>query len=219
MSPTREGAMKIARLLIAVAILGGCATYQTYAPRLPVRDFLIAEERPALGYGAYGYVLFTRESSPATQARDVAFCEAFMRGMVSAGSYPDVARANLMPTYWLLKRDVRRDDAGDCKELVSQYNLAHAKPHLSAVQRLAADGPVLVAWRTREPISGEEALVFDLSRLTPNDFPQALGLWQDRIARNPAVWNNGFLLERIRLDLRAFVQTYGATIIQVVRKG
>ena len=61
--------------------------------------------------------------------------------------------------------------------------------------------------------------MLDLSDFSTEDFDRAFGIWEERIVRDPSVWNNGFRVILAREAFRNFVQRYGETIVQVVSTG
>jgi hypothetical protein len=199
-------------------ILGACVTVNTY---VPARDFLVGGVTPPLGFGAYGYLIFTGRPGALSQKRYLAICDAFLRNLEPLASYTDTDRALLMPTYWLLKRDAfHASDLTDCSRLIEVYDYASAKPMAAALGKLASSGPILVAWKAPYPQGRDlgDELVLDLSAFADEDLDRALGIWMERIARDPSVWNKGFSGVRITEAFRNFIQKYGGEIVRVVTK-
>lgn len=196
-------------LVVFAATLAGCSSV------IPARGVLRRGELPAVGYGAYGYVIFTHRPLVSVGSRAQAFCEVYMAGLESAAEYQGLPRASVMPTYWVLSRGA--GSTRNCNRLVSEYDYARATVMASAVDALGAQGPLLVAWGTPfERAAGQSALVFDLSRLPPQEFPDALAVWRDRITRSPDTWQNGFQIERIRLELKGFLLEQTPGVLAVV---
>jgi hypothetical protein len=205
-------------LLGFLAILGACVTVNTY---VPARDFLVRGVTPPPGFGAYGYLIFTARPGAVSQTRYLAICDAFLRSLEPVARYADVDRALLMPTYWLLERGTfTTRDLGDCARLIEVYDYAGAKPMAAALGKLASAGPILVAWKAPYPKGRDlgDELVLDLSSFADEDLDRALGIWMERIARDPNVWNTGFNWARVTEAFRNFIQKYGGEIVRVATK-
>ena len=183
---------------------------------IPVRDVLVRGEPARAGFGAYGYLIFTARPSPNTQERYTRVCESYFRKLEAAGEYPRVQPWDLMVTYWLLTRPVADSSPPKCDLLIENYDYAKANDITSAVGMHSAEGPILVAWRAPYPEGTlRDSLVLDMSRFADDDLDRALGIWKDQIARDPAMWQSGFQLVKVREALRSFVQTYGSWIIKI----
>lgn len=182
---------------------------------VPTRDVLAAGQLPASGYGAYGYVVFTKRPPVIQLSREEAFCTAYVSGLEPASSYRSIPKANLMPTYWLL--EAGRAHASSCESLLTGYDYARAKTIASTVSKLDAIGPLLVAWRVPfEQAEGQEALVLDLSKIRQDQFTEAVGTWSSRITRTPDLWATGFNVEKIRLEFKSFLNEYGDSVVSVI---
>lgn len=201
-------------LFVGYLLLAGCEKLEQVEAPMPVRDFLLSTQQPEPGYGAYGYLLLTSRPSSASPNRYIALCAAYLRNLEpTAAAKGRTEKANLLPTYWFL---VTKPQSQNCKEFVNSYDFTRAKALLYAVGKLAAQGPVLVAWRTPTPEANQQALVLDLSDFSDSDFDRAFRIWEDRIVRDPSIWNNGFILIRVREAFRNFIQQYGEAIVSLI---
>ncbi len=208
-------ALRHGLLIGLAAILGACVTVTTY---VPAREFLVGGVTPPPGFGAYGYLLFTSRPGALSQKRYLATCDAFLRNLEPLARYPDTDRALLMPTYWPLERGAfGAADLRNCVRLIEVYDYATAKPMAAALGKLASSGPLLVAWKAPYPQGRDlgDELVLDLSAFADEDLDRALGIWMERIARDPSVWNKGFNWLRITEAFRNFIQKYGGEIVRV----
>lgn len=186
---------------------------------IPVRGVLFSGQEAPAGYGAYGYLVFTKRPSAQTMSHYLTICQAFVGNLESVSAYHDFDRASLMPTYWLAVTDAAIDDeVPDCNEWIENYDYARAKVLAVAISALDSDGPLLVAWSTpfERVVDGEEALVFDLSGFADEDLDRAFGIWMDRIARDPEVWHDGFELVRAREAVRSFLERYGDHVVRAI---
>jgi hypothetical protein len=86
----------------------------------------------------------------------------------------------------------------------------------AAVSQSGVRGPLLVASPRVDPAS-TDWLVLNLSDFPPEEFDRALGIWKDRVSRDPMVWKDGFNLVIVREALRNFIQVYGLEIVTIVR--
>jgi hypothetical protein len=211
---------KISSLLFVytlAVILAGCGTKEM-APT-PVRDVLLSGEPAPVGYGAYGYLVFTKRPSENDMERYAAVCLAYIRNLEPLSRYsPDVS-PSLMPTYWLVAGEADFDERSpDCRMWVDSYDYPRAKVMASAVSALDSDGPLLVAWSKPFEIvaPGERALILDLSDFSNEDLDRAFGIWMDRITRDPAVWHAGFNLVLAKEAFRNFLEQYGDHIVKAI---
>lgn len=184
---------------------------------LPTRDTLVRDEKPLLYYGAYGYLVFTARPSEREESRYVEVCNAYRLNVEPVGEYANVPPDKLMVTYWLLKDSLDGDQAG-CEELLAKYDYATAERIASAVGKLDASGPLLVAWD--RPFGSRKArypaLVFNLSTFSEEDLGRALRIWYERICRTPQAWNRGWRLAVFREEFRSLLQRYGGKILEIV---
>jgi hypothetical protein len=186
---------------------------------VPVRGYLYRGEPPQQGLGAYGYLVFTKPSA-SNPARYEKLCAAYQNNLLDANNFgSNYDPSQLMITYWPLSQRPAQANEQDCKQLVANYDYAIATQIASTVDKLAATGPVLVAWRKPYGTSEgqSEALVLDMSDFRDEDFDRAIGIWKDRIVRDPSVWNNGFSYIKAREAFRNFLNQYGETVVAVVK--
>lgn len=180
---------------------------------VPTRDTLNSEHPPISGYGAYGYVIFTKRpiDNPTSNANE--FCEAYRAGLEPSSSFPSIQKSHIMPTFWLLKSDSNNS----CKSLVKNYDYAKAKLIASAIKKLDVAGPILVAWTLPfEEAKGLDALVLDLSEIQTEQYSEVIGTWSSRITRSPDMWSDGFNIEKIRIALKSFLNKNGDSIVSVI---
>lgn len=184
---------------------------------IPARAFLVSGEVPLGDFGAFGYVVFTVRPSPTDSSRHLRLCDSFLRHLEPASEYADdVNPRSVMMTYWLLRS---RAAESECSTLVAEYDYSRGTTVAATVNKLAAVGPILVAWPVpySDTTSAEGALVLDLSSFRPEDFDRALLIWRNRIVRDPLSWNRGFALENVREVFRSLIQQYGQVIVDVFR--
>lgn len=122
-----------------------------------------------------------------------------------------------MITYWLV--DQRSSNVSDCGALVEHYDYATANEIASEVKKLSATGPVLVAWSKPygRDAGTSDALVLDLSDFSDDDLDRAMGIWKDRIVRDPSVWNKGFNSTKAKEAFRNLLQRYGDQILTIIK--
>lgn len=204
---------------VALFLVGCAALPKMAAPPTPVRDVLLSKETPQVGYGAYGYLVFTKRPSQNEMQRYLEVCEAFVRNLEPVSEYSHIASTSLMPTYWLAVGDnTLNKRRPHCRVWVDSYDYPRAKGIASTVSALNSKGPLLVAWnKPFENVSqGEKALILDLSDFSDEDLDRAFGLWMDRITRDPAVWQAGFNLVIAKEAFRNFLEKYGDNIVRAI---
>ena len=218
--------MKISRLAIIIWImpilqlgLVGCAKKEAIAPT-PARDVLFSGQATPTGYGAYGYLIFTKRPSENDMDRYLKVCDAYNRYLDPVSEYTKSSRPNIMPTFWLAKEGKGVDNRKtDCEAWVKFYDYARAKSVARLTNVLSKKGPILVAWRHPYEMveQNEEALVLDLSKFSNDDLDRAFGIWLDRITRDPKIWHDGFNLILVRESFRNFLEKYGDDILQSIK--
>lgn len=210
-------------LYLIALLLVGCKDHDYKEASIgptPARDVLFSNQEAPSGFGAYGYLIFTKRPSDDNYDRYIAVCNAFIRNLEPVYDYPSSYWPSIMPTYWLAHDDEQIDKRHpDCQQWVEFYDYLRAKIIASAVKVLSSEGPILVAWsqpfeKTR---NNETALILDLSDFSNDDLDRAFGIWMDRITRDPKIWNDGFNLVLVRESFRSFLEKYGNHIISSVK--
>ena len=203
--------------LLAVLFLTCCGTpLQT---RKPVRGFLYRGEHPQAGLGAYGYLVFTAKPDAGRQTRYQRTCDSFMRSFPSIDEYRGKDPASLMITYWLLDQRIPEDS--ECARLVEDFDYATSNEIASEIKKLSSPGPILVAWQTPfdSGAAKSDALVLDLSDFSEDDLDRAIGIWKERVVKDPSVWNKGFNLVKTKEAFRNLLQRYGDQILSIIKPG
>jgi hypothetical protein len=133
-------------VFLAIALLiVSCARIEMAAPPTPARDVLFSGQEAPLGFGAYGYLIFTKRPTENNLDRYEAVCNAFIGNLEPVYSYPKSIYPSIMPTYWLSqdKEKINRRYP-DCQQWVEFYDYPRAKTIASAVEVLSSKGPM--AW-------------------------------------------------------------------------
>jgi hypothetical protein len=196
--------------------------------RIPVSEKIIYQDLPKDGLGAYGYLIFTRRPRNEELSRYIHVCEAFFRNIelfpgYEIRSYHEIRLYTV--TYWMLTTipDLSPKQIEDssylCKNLVENYNYGEANKIASAISMVSSPGPILVAWekpfRIIDPPYAD-ALILDMSDFADEDFDRAMGIWKDRLARDPELWQKGFQFIKIREAFRNLIQKYGEKIVSLM---
>ena len=208
-------------VILVALLMTSCSALQrsSKAPGIPTRGFLYRGESPEQDLGAYGYLLFTGQPDKDKYARYEHICDSYERKIRDVNEYPGGDRSALMITYWLLAtHDENSSQKSECARLIDNYDYATADKIVSAIGKLSATGPILVAWN--KPFgSGQSAstgLVLDMSDFADEDLDRAFSIWKDRIVRDPSVWQKGFNVVKAREAFRSLIQLHGAKIIATV---
>lgn len=203
-------------LLTCIICLWNCAGY---APT-PARDILMSGQIPEEGYGAYGYLVFTKRPSDSLQFRYERICDAYLNSLEQVSEYNDYERNLLMPTYWLVTDTVNFDkNSTYYADWIEYYDYARAKTLASYVNKLDALGPLLIAWSLpyEKVDEQEEALILDMSEFSDEDIERAFQIWMKQITVDPKIWNEGFNLTMVKERFRNFLEKYGEQIIDSVK--
>lgn len=181
---------------------------------VPTREFLLHGMPVPSRYRVAGFLLFAaRPTDGATRARYRAVCEAFLARLPSGAAVSKTPGIEPIPTFWLLASpvpDMR------CETLVAHYDYDRATEYLSKARKLAANGPLLVAWNQRPQAPRDQLLVLDASRVGDDGMGNVLNAWRSEICQDPARWKSGFRLTVVRQALRNLLQTYGNSIVQLL---
>jgi hypothetical protein len=215
----------IAAVFVSLVVCSAC-TLRREGPagapaptKIPTRAFLVTDQAPEDGLGAYGFVVFTRRPRPEERARYVHICESYLRTLEPSTSYPGAPRKSLMVTHWLLT-DAADAQNPKCDALVDHYDFVRATPIASSANILGSPGPVLVAWATsyKNDLPTSTGLILDLSRFDDADFDRALTIWKEKIVDDPSTWNDGgWKLVKVREAFRNLIQQYGEQIVIVLK--
>jgi len=211
-------------LLAIVIILTSCtSTHKRIPPPspstpapipVPTRDILISGQDPVPGYGAYGYIVFTKRPMDLHSSNEYALCKAYVAGFEPTSSFiTSTKKVNMMPTFWLLSSETHMS----CEYLVNNYDYAKAKLISSAINKLDSTGPIFVAWSSPfEKAQGKDALMLDLSDIEEEQYSEIIAIWSSRITKSPELWGDGFKIEKIRAELKSFLNKNGDSIVSVI---
>lgn len=124
-------------------------------PRLSGRAFLVGNEKEALGYGLYSYLLFGSRPAPQSQERYLEAIRAYLDLLEDIGRLEEsVPRTQLNVTY--LPVNAVASPAPSPEVILAQYNYVRAQILLSKVPGHHLEGPYIVSFR--EPLSDVTAL-------------------------------------------------------------
>jgi hypothetical protein len=192
----------------------------------PARAFLSSPSIPPKDIGAYGVISFRAKATPSTRARLITICQSFVAHFPAQRLLPRSIGVNdQMLTIWPVENaNAKQLDADDCAFAVDNYDLFAGQSAIADAAKqggkFAGAGPYLVGWsptNTRgQP--GKLVLVVDLSKEeTEASINTAFDFWQQRVIQDPALWRNGFSIERLRVSIREFVDKYGTNLVEVVK--
>ena len=189
---------------------------------IPSRDFLLSDKEPK-EYDVRGYALLTFRSGSEALVRDLRFCDSFLRNLDDQSEMLFMLQRNrVVPTYWLLNMhtvDVAKSNGKDifqldCADYIRSYDYPRAKLFLSKAELLDVRGPVLLALDTTS--AEDNILYLDLSEFDEKDFDRVMRIWKTRVCKNPLIWNKGFKYEKVKEEIRNFLQKYGEQIVGII---
>jgi hypothetical protein len=195
-------------------------------PLSTARSFLKADQIPPAGVGAYGVVSLQSKATEETNARLIRICKAYVAHFPLRSSLPSsVALGDQMVTVWpvtdpthaALKRD-------DCRFAVDNYDLYAGQAAISDARRqrgkVDGEGPFLIGWSPSDSRGRPDRLVLvvDLSEANSQaSIDHAFRFWKQKVVDDPAMWRQGFSMERLRLSLRDFIDKYGVDLVNAVK--
>ncbi len=183
---------------------------------VPIRQELLPTEKPSLGFGAYGYILLTRDVRPGEPgyARHDSLCVEFVRAVPLDTLPPGVEPARLLVNYWPTRT---RTEMRDCSAMLSGYDHARAQVMLAALGKTGVEGPVLVAFDRPFGSDGQQLMV-DLSGYDDRNVGRLVRVWVSHSGRAPAEWHGSLRADLFREMLRDTLQQFGMTVVEVLTK-
>lgn len=167
------------------------------------------------GYGGYGYILFASRPDAAALPIYLALCDEFLV-LEDDAALGDrgVPLGHRVLSVWRLRKSLDADEREKCDVLVRDYDYEAAAGMLSVMGLAGKTGPVLVA--ARQPyapeIFQESYLRLDLSGRVGTDVRDGMKAWRQRMRIGPDHWDEGWRVERIRLNVAAGLTWLGALI-------
>ncbi|NKB48506.1 MAG: hypothetical protein GKS02_03965 [Alphaproteobacteria bacterium] len=195
------------------------------------RVFAGPDQYPPLKFAAYGIMAFPLRASEFNRDRHLMICRAYVAGILTSRTLTNlgISHTQQMFTTWPVTTNAVADDlnrtppsfyAGVCKFAVDSYGLEVAAQALRDAELANVDtsgrGPYLLAWSPPSKKGMREALVLvsDLSNVTTEEqAQQMLRSWTRRIEQTPGLWRNGWNKERLRIEIRHWVDRYGPGIL------
>jgi lipid-binding SYLF domain-containing protein len=184
---------------------------------IPARQFISQKYSAPDGFGAYGYVVFTKRPSLSERKRYQSLCHSYIDNLEPASEFSSKMSRSLMMTFWPMQQE-KLSGSSRCDLLIDGYGYALGARIASSVGKSGAAGPLLVAWpKAYGNNPSGTALVFDLSDFDDSDLDRAMHIWKDQISENPALWNRGFDLIKCREAARNLIQRYGEQIVVLIQ--
>ncbi len=165
------------------------------APLQPVRAYLRARDIPPVGAGAYGLVVFHSRPTPASRAKLMMVCTAFV-AFFPRNETSSVPLKDQMITVWPLDNpDARQAKADDCDFAINHYDLVASEEAIRDV-----------------------VLVVDMSAdNTQADIDNKFRFWKNNIVEDPSLWRNGWSMEGVRVKIHNFVDHYGQAMLDAIK--
>jgi hypothetical protein len=139
-----------------------------------------------------------------------------------------------MVTIWPIETDhdadrlevASQDSTELCRHAVNSYGLATALAAINDARRshavLDGLGPYLLAWSPPSTKGQANALVLvsDLSNVTNSaQAKRIFSDWSQDIVENPALWERGWNVEKMRVTIRLWADKYGSDILKAFGAG
>jgi hypothetical protein len=178
----------------------------------------------ASGYGAYGYLVFSRQ--PVTAADTTLYlrvCEAFKAGLVPLKSMPSgTPLREIAITYWPVNASTPLTTGSTCPALVRNYDYAFGNRLASIVNKQLVRGPLLVGTPTAYGFTGSigagtDVLVLDASPAHA-DLTRVFAVWRDHITDKPSTWGGGPMpIFNTVSVIVSFLNDFGAQVLSFVK--
>ena len=190
------------------------------------RIFAGPEQYPPNNFLAYGILAFPSRASENDKARHMMFCDAYIAALPHSSELFNVPISKQMVTIWPIQANSIADKLNKmsrskvCSLAVEKYDLVTSLQAIKDAEVsgyiLKGEGPFLLAWSPAKNKGNADTpvLITDLSDIySPEDAKQILSYWAKDIEDNPDLWNNGFNMEKVRVSLRHWADTFGPKII------
>ena len=203
---------------------GAKAVASDGGPLQPVRAYLRAKDIPPPGVGAYGLVGVHSRPTPANRAKLLMVCKSFV-AYFPRSEEASAPLSDQMVTIWpVVHADAPEIQRDDCDYAIDHYDLVASESAISdaTVQHgnFRGEGPFLVGWSPSNArgVAGALVLVIDMSsKNTQAEIDHAFQFWKNEIVEDPSTWRNGWSVERIRVSLQLFADTYGPAMMDSVK--
>jgi hypothetical protein len=193
-------------------------------PLQPVRAYLRARDIPPAGVGAYGLVVFHSRPTPANRAKLLMVCKSFVAYFPRSEEASAPISDQMMTIWPVVRPDAPEIQKDDCDYAIDHYDLVASESAISdaTIQhgKFGGPGPFLVGWSpsNARTVPGALVLVIDMSKKnTQAEIDQAFQFWKNEIVEDPSKWRNGWSVERIRVSLQIFADTYGPAMMDSVK--
>lgn len=204
---------------------GGQAPVDVTASRMFLRSADIPPKH-VRGYGVVALPALTRPDRLSLACNS--FLNTFPTSQSLAGQVPT---EDQMVTVWPLLHPGSPQALGndkthghDCVFLVQDYDLYGGQSALRDAARqgyhLTGRGPFLIAWSPAETrgVKDKVVLVIDMSAYHAQaSFDDLFRFWQQKIVADQSLWHNGFSVEKLRIAMNDFGDTYGAVIAKAIK--
>ena len=153
-------------------------------------------------------------------------CQAYWASLPPSSDL-DIPISEQMVTVWPVDDpkplSVVNDSLDACEYAVQHY---HLKTSLLALRQARNAnvgpfndrGPYLLAWAPAKKKGDTDTivLVLDLSHAyTSQNFLEQFRAWREQIEGDPALWNNGFSIEQVRIAIKFWVDNLGSGFLSV----
>lgn len=195
-------------------------------PLTPARAFLPASDIPPPNVAAYGVVALKAKPTPASKERLGMLCESFLATLPPQQRLPaGIPITQQMITIWPIDDPaVAQPSQESCKLVLDHYDLYSGQLAIADAiaqgKKLSGRGPFLIGWSPSNSryIPDAVVLLVDMSEFESQaSFDEAMMFWQRKIVEDPALWESGFSIMKIRLALRDYADRYGSGILKAVR--
>jgi hypothetical protein len=194
------------------------------APLQPVRAYLRAKDIPPAGAGAYGLVVFQSRPTPASRAKFIMVCRAFV-AFFPRNETSSVPVKDQMITVWPLDNpDAKQAIKDDCDYVLDHYDLVASEAAIRDAQKQHAnfegEGPYLVGWSPSKARELPDALVLVVDMSADNtqaDIDNKFRFWKNKIVEDPSLWRNGWSVEAVRVAIHNFADEYGQAMLDAIK--
>jgi hypothetical protein len=197
----------------------------------PARLFAGPGLYPPENFRGYGILAFPSRASEYDSKRHEMVCAAYVASLPESGSV-DAPTEDQFVTIWPVETDAAalkitalpREEA--CEAAIDAYSQKAALAAISAASNAGFKaeglGPYLLAWSPPAGIGRDDVFVLALDLSNVRTYQQALALmseWNRDIETDFEILANGFTLDRLRVSIRRWADSYGEGFLRLLNAG
>lgn len=197
----------------------------------PTRLFAGPDLYPPEDYRGYGIIAFPSRATEYDGARHAMICAAYVASFPDTMEVTTPSRHQFVTIWPVVSDQVALEIASlvpaeACERAIDNYSMDASYRAISAAEKAGFRddglGPYLLAWSPPDGIGRTDVFVLALDLSNVRSYEQALAMmqeWYRDIETDYEILSGGFTLERLRLSIRRWADTYGDGFLRLIQAG